>query len=190
MKKLLLFSFLFVVVGFSLSINPSFAQTDSPTQSADIFITQPATVSSQVNYTLAYPGLLPDSPLYFLKALRDRVVSLLINNAVKQSQFNLLTSDKRINAATMLVAKGKDDLAITTISKSNNYFSEAITATNKAYSQNKNNAWLYGNLKTAIKKHEEVMHDMQKSLSKKHAQEYDNELNRMKNFENIVSKRT
>lgn len=187
MKKLLL---IILFVSSFLYVTPSFAQTDNSTQSADIFITQPVTVSSQVNYTLAYPGLLPDSPLYFLKALRDRVVSLLINNAVKQSQFNLLTSDKRINAATMLIAKGEDDLAITTISKSNNYFSEAITAANKAYIQSKSNVWIYGNLKTAIKKHEEVMHDMQKALSKKHTQEYKNELKRMKEFETVVSKRT
>lgn len=189
MKKLFII-ILFVVTGFLFSIIPSFAQTDSTTQSADIFITQPATVSSQVNYTLAYPGLLPDSPLYFLKALRDRVVSILINNPVKQSQFNLLTSDKRINAATMLMAKDNGDLAITTVSKSNNYFSEAISAANKAYSQNKSDIWLYTNLKTAIQKHEEVMKEMKSGLSKKHAQEYNNELNRMKNFENIVSKRS
>ena len=77
-----------------------------------------------IDYPLPYPGILPDNPLYLMKALRDRVVSIVISDPLKKAQFDLLMADVRLNAAQYLFAKGEEkySLAETTISKGENYF--------------------------------------------------------------------
>ena len=52
------------------------------------------------NYLLPYPGMLPDNPLYMLKAMRDRVINFLIADSQKKAEFYLLQSDKRLNAVS------------------------------------------------------------------------------------------
>jgi len=111
MKKLL---FIFLLILFLFSSQKTFAQS---TPSAQIINAQ---------YDLAYTGILPDNPLYFLKAVRDNVLGLLITDPLKKSEYDLLMADKRLGGAQELLLKQKDDLAITTLSKSGNYFYQAI----------------------------------------------------------------
>ena len=90
-----------------------------------------ATQSSQPEideYPLPYPGILPDNPLHFLKALRDRIILMLMSDPVKEAEFNLLTSDKRIYAAQLLADKGKGQLSISTLSKIRLVVSALISA--------------------------------------------------------------
>src|SRR5690242_14285884 len=54
------------------------------------------------DYTMPYPGLLPDSPLYSLKVFRDRVISFFISDPLKRSSFDLLQADKRLEGAYYL----------------------------------------------------------------------------------------
>lgn len=126
-----------------------------------------ASPPAKIEYTLAYPGILPDNPLYFLKAIRDRLVSFLINDPLKRAEFNLLTSDKRIAAARLLADRGKDDLAISTLSKSNNYLHSAISSINDAARAGKKYDTVLHNLKLAVKKHEEVILEIGKLVDKK-----------------------
>src|SRR3989344_4236916 len=63
------------------------------------------------SYQLAYPGILPDHPLYKLKVLRDKLIPLFISNPQKKVEFYLLQTDKGISATDILVKKGKIDLA-------------------------------------------------------------------------------
>lgn len=77
-------------------------------------------------YQLPYPGLLPDSPFYFLKTTRDRVVSFLISDPLKRVEFNLLQADKRLAAGMALIKKKKDALGESTIAKGENYFELAL----------------------------------------------------------------
>src|SRR3989344_6947435 len=72
---------------------------------------QNATESAKIEYYLAYPGILPDHPLYKLKVLRDKITPLLIQDPLKKADFYLLQSDKGILATAMLVDKNKIDLA-------------------------------------------------------------------------------
>jgi len=129
--------------------------------------TQDATEAASVDYVLPYPGILPDSPLYFLKAVRDRLVGLLVNDPVKKAEFNLLTSDKRINAAIFLANRGKDQLAVDTLSKSNNYMDQAIGATATAQDAGKNIDTVLSNIRTSIKSHKQIADGLQKKVSKK-----------------------
>lgn len=79
--------------------------TESKTEDSD------TTSSTIVKYNLAYPGILPDHPLYKLKVLRDKISVSLISDPRKKVDFYLLQTDKGILASAMLVDKGKIDLA-------------------------------------------------------------------------------
>ncbi|MBF8250036.1 MAG: LPXTG-motif cell wall anchor protein, partial [Candidatus Levybacteria bacterium] len=91
---ILAFSFLIFLSSFSISFAKS-----------DLAAAQTATPSSnqEVNYELPYPGLLPDSPLYFLRVTRDKLVSFLISDPLKKAEFDLLQADKRLNAGIYLL---------------------------------------------------------------------------------------
>lgn len=76
----------------------------------------------KVVYTLPYPGLLPDHPLYFAKVVRDRILEFTTRDTIKKAELYLLLSDKRLAMAMDLSVKGKDKLAVTTFSKAEKYF--------------------------------------------------------------------
>src|SRR3989344_3185825 len=63
------------------------------------------TTPAYVKYDLAFPGMLPDSPFYKIKVLRDRYVADFISDPVKKIEFYLRQTDKGILAAAMLVDK-------------------------------------------------------------------------------------
>lgn len=80
--------------------------------------------NQKISYQMPYPGLLPDSPLYFLKAFRDRVVEFATRDNLKKAQLYLLYSDKRAQMSVELSQKGKTKLASSTFSKGEKYFEQ------------------------------------------------------------------
>lgn len=54
----------------------------------------PAITPTEVEYSLPYPGILTNHPLYFLKYMRDMVLENIITDPVKKLEFSLLQSDK------------------------------------------------------------------------------------------------
>lgn len=195
MKKifsLLLISFF----AFYLLLNPPFShaqetviQTDTP-----VGIDMQATPSSQtmvetVNYELPYPGMLPDNPLYVLKVIRDGIVKFLINDPLQKARFSLLNADKRMYAGKMLVDKGEDQLAIDTITKSNNYLDDALTAIKTAKNKNPKSTDInpfLDQFKTAVQKHQELMEGMEQSIDKKYAKRLISQKQRAENEEKAV----
>ena len=94
-----------------------------------LFVSLPRSLAQQtvmrqerVVYNLPYPGLLPDHPLYFLKAIRDRFLDISTRDYSKKAELYLLLSDKRVAMALSLADEGKDNLAISTLSKAEKYF--------------------------------------------------------------------
>jgi len=156
MKKYVFLFLCLIIFSITIFAPKTFAQ-------ADLTGTQSATPT---NYELPYPGLLPDNPLYFLKAVRDRLISVLINDSQKKAEFNLLTSDKKVNAAWFLALGGKDDLVVTTLSKSNNYFSEAVRMSQVSKKAGKPINSLIENLRLSLKKHEEVAKQIEQKVKK------------------------
>ena len=144
-----------------------------------------ATQSSEVKveYSLPYPGILPDNPLHFLKAIRDRIILILISDPIKEAEFNLLTSDKRIYAAQLLSDKGKGELAVTTLSKSNNYFHNAISSVSEAKKMGKRVDIVLNSMKKSIDKHQEVLSMMKKNLEKAFTSQLQIEEKKMSDFE-------
>lgn len=157
MRKLFFLSIIFFLFSFVLS-PVSFAQ-ESASPSPEI---TPTVTPTQVEYQLPYPGLLPDNKFYYLKTLRDRIVSFLISDPLKKAEFNLLQADKRLNAGIALFNKGKGDLAHATISKGENYFEKAISELKEARRQGMGTSDTARRLFLAAKKHQEVLSDLEK----------------------------
>src|SRR3989344_3906165 len=63
------------------------------------------------NYVLPYPGMLPDSPLYKIKVLRDKVTAYLISDPQKKAEFYLLQTDKQMGMILPLINKKNIPLA-------------------------------------------------------------------------------
>jgi hypothetical protein len=170
--------FLIVLCLFILFKGPSYAAEISTSSAAP----------SDVNYFLAYPGILPDNPFYFLKAIRDKSVSFLINDNIKRAEFNLLTSDKRMFAGQILVEKDKTELGLVTISKSNNYFHNAISAVQEADVQGAKTQDVYQKMDMSIQKHIELMEKYGRYFKKEEKDLYSFERKRMQEMKEMVDK--
>lgn len=143
-------------------------ETDTPV-GVDLEATKSSFTSTRVNYELPYPGILPDNPFYFLKVLRDGLVKLLINDEMTMARFSLENAEKRLYAGKLLADKNKDELAVVTIGKSNNYIDDAMKAVLAAKKQNPKNPDIKPFLeqcKSAIAKHREILGDLRNSLDK------------------------
>lgn len=144
--------------------------------------------SQKITYTLSYPGLLPDHPLYFIKAGREKIMAFFISHPLKKAEFNLLQADKRMQASYMVSQKGskKIDLAQSTFSKGENYYEDAINYTKEAKRQGIDITEFSKKLVDANKKHQQVFSDMTKKLHKRDRKKFVNEAKRLKNFESVV----
>jgi mannitol-specific phosphotransferase system IIBC component len=141
-----------------------------------------ASESAEITYQLAYPGLLPDHPLYFLKAARDKIISFFISSPIKKADFDLLQADKRIGASVMLSKKGKVDLAQSTFSKAENYFEKAIVQVSSAKMQGIHTGEMAKKLQDANLKHRQVLDDMLKELDQEDQDKFVMERERLVRF--------
>ena len=106
-------------------------------------------------YVLPYPGLLPDSPLYVFKVIRDQVVTWAIRDTEKKAFYLLLLSDKRLAAGEVLANNGKTVLGATTVAKSQDYFKQAVDLAEKLPKEKREN--LVIKLVVAGAKHKQVL---------------------------------
>lgn len=122
----------------------------------------PLTVSPTptLEYSLPYPGILPDHPLYFLKTLRDKILEKFTKDPVKKIYLQLLLADKRLAMGKLLWEKGNKDLSLSTLSKGEKYLLKA--SQNLVTLKNKQDLppGLADKLELAAKKHEEVISKM------------------------------
>lgn len=123
-----------------------------------------ATVSAIIKYDLAFPGILPDHPLYKLKVLRDKISATLINNPRKKIEFYLLQTDKGILASAILVDKGKIDLAAQTALKAEHNYT---LITNELYRlPTRPEVEFFKKLNASSLKHQEVLLSLVKRIPK------------------------
>lgn len=124
-----------------------------------------------VKYDLAFPGMLPDHPLYKVKVLRDKVMLMLTRDPMKKAQYHLLLADKRIHMAAMLVDKGKIELAKETALKGENeytllvfLFKDVVKKPDKDF---------YNRLEKAALKHQGVLMQIVKKVDKKDKKDFE-----------------
>lgn len=168
MKRRLSIVLIVAIVSLLMVFVPQVSFAQESTQSA-----ASNTASQKVDYQLPYPGILPDSPLYFLKVTRDRVIGFFISDPLRKAEFDLLAADKRLNVGVYLFTKGKEkyELAESTISKGENYFDDEIKNLRLAKQQGMEINYLVSNTSRSLKKHAEVLSQLKKqtkgSLKKK-----------------------
>ncbi|MBI5613922.1 hypothetical protein HY947_03270 [Candidatus Gottesmanbacteria bacterium] len=102
-----------------------FALTPLKVHAEIMSATTPASTSS-TTYKLAYPGMLPDHPLYKLKLLRDKIMLSLMQDPIRKAEYYLLLADKQIAMSALLVDKGNIQLAKEIALKGENQYT-AIT---------------------------------------------------------------
>lgn len=150
------------VLLYFLTFSPvSWAQEQAPTP-------------TQVHYDLPYPGILPDNPFYFLKAIRDRISEFFLSNPQEKAQFDLQQANKRIEAAYMLVLQDKEkaQLAGTTASKAVNYLEESVTNASAAKKQGIEIVDIARQLTLADAKYIEVLQFIETKVDKKDRQSF------------------
>lgn len=141
-----------------------------------------------IDYSLAYPGILPNNPLYPIKMARDKIVLFLITDPVKRAKFNLLQADKRVAAGALLLQENKKNeaLAITTIEKGENYFHEAM---NQAFQIKREGREVNGFMRvlaSALEKHVQVITDLKKDISKANSKKIDEALGRLRTYQKLI----
>jgi hypothetical protein len=178
---LLAFSFLIFLLSFSFcSVKANAVENLSASSSPKL--------ENEINYELPYPGLLPDNPLYFLRVIRDRTVGFLIADPLKKSEFDLLQADKRLNAGIFLLKKNKASLSLSTISKAENYFSEAIDKMKEAKTHRINAEEMERKLINSLAKHKQELKLLLKNMDANSKTGFEIELKRVENFEGRLSK--
>ena len=170
MQKNCLLAFSLLI--FLLSFNTSFAKDLMATSSS----------KAEINYELPYPGLLPDNPLYFLRIIRDKTINFLIADPLKKAEFNLLQADKRLNAGIYLFNKGKSSLALSTISKAENYFEQAIGKAKEARKEGVAINEIARKLISSSKKHQEVIGVLKEKFPPNFKSSFDLQLQRVNGF--------
>lgn len=123
-------------------------------------------MDNKTAYELPYPGLLPDHPLYLLKTLRDRTLVFVTRDYETRSKIQLELSDKRVRAGEMLMNEGKYELAVTTFSKGERYFEQAIETLQSAQTQGQApTAGMVDQMKRSNLKHAEILKRSSKKMS-------------------------
>lgn len=112
------------------------------------------------DYYLPYPGMLPDNPLYKLKAVRDRVKLWLARDEEGKARLELLYADKRINAAKALVEGGRNDLGVSTATKAEKYLAGSCDRALKMVGGGRDVKSLLLTLAKATDKHAETLEEL------------------------------
>lgn len=151
---LILFFFFFVGSTFAQEVSPTLTPTPIP-----------------VKYNLAFPGMLPDHPLYKLKVLRDKVTLFLTRDPMKRAGYHLLLADKRIHMAAMLVDKEKIELAKETALKGENEYTLLVFLFKDVVKKPDKN--FYERLEKASLKHQEVLKQMVSKVEVKDKKDFE-----------------
>lgn len=118
----------------------------------------------EVDYFLAYPGILPDHFLYPVKMIRDRIWLWLTTDSLKKAEKLLLFADKRLGAGKALIEGNKVDLGITTLTKGEKYLQRAINQERVAKDKGRDTKDFLEKVYQASLKHEEVLLELQQKV--------------------------
>jgi len=114
----------------------------------------------EVAYELPFPGkVLPDSPFWVFKVIRDKVWYGLSFSHLKKAELALLFSDKRLGSAKILFEKKKPDIALSTLSKSERYMEIATSEEEIARKEGVDTSMFLGKIALASIKHRQVIEE-------------------------------
>ncbi|MBX4206031.1 hypothetical protein KW795_02435 [Candidatus Microgenomates bacterium] len=152
-------SFLFALLILCISIFSSsqvvyvFGQTSTPAPILGQKV--------EIDYLMPYAGKVsPDSPLWTVKALRDKLWLTLTLDPVKKIQLLNLLADKRVQNANELVVEDKSELGVSTLTKAEKYLEQAVMAEKDARSKKSNTAAATKVLAMSILKHRQILENI------------------------------
>lgn len=144
------FVVLFISIFNSSAIIYPVSHTSPPQEASEVD-------TQVVDYPLPYAGrVLPDSPLWSLKALRDKVWFNITPSHTRRAEIALLFADKRLVMSKMLFEKGESEIAISTYTKGEKYLSVAVEEEKIARSLNDDTNAFLVKLAMGSLKHMEV----------------------------------
>jgi hypothetical protein len=111
MNKIIRIVIILVIVLGCVSVLSHNVMAQSEEQGLENPASSVTSVTEELEYTLPYPGILLDHPLYFIKMVRDSIMRMFMSNPVKQIEFSLLQSDKFLAMALVFANTGKWDRA-------------------------------------------------------------------------------
>lgn len=150
-------------------------------------VTPIVTPVPKIDYYLAYPGLLPDHPLYKIKAARDKIWLLLTAGSLKRAKLMLLFADKRIGAGRVLVEGNKVPLGITTFQKGEKYLESVFLEIATAKDKGADVSIFVSKMKDASLKYEEILIDLQGKVSSEGKLEIENLLKSLKSIQEKIN---
>ncbi len=115
----------------------------------------------EILYVLPFPGrILPDSPFWPVKALRDKVWLGITTNPMKKAELSLLFADKRLMSSFELFKTNKPQLAYSTLTKAEKYLEEGSIIERSERKKGLDTKSFLFTLATASLKHREVIEGM------------------------------
>ena len=121
----LAFGILFTSILRTAAVKYDFSQPSKLTQRT--YPTILGNKSFNIDYYLVYPGrILPDSPLWPIKAMRDRIWLKITTNESRRAELNLLFADKRLAMSKILFEKGNPEVGFSILTKAEKYLEEAV----------------------------------------------------------------
>jgi hypothetical protein len=146
-----------------------------------------AQTENKVLYDLPYPGILPDHPLYFIKAIRDRAMELSTRDQMSKAQLLLLFADKRLSMALQLERNGKHKLALSTLSKAEKYLLRTAEILPQAKKQGSAPYVGFVNkIKLSSQKHSEIINTLAKEIPQGEEAEIQNIRSILQQVQNIL----
>jgi hypothetical protein len=120
-----------------------------------------STIDSRVDYSLPFPGgVLPDSPFWFIKVVRDKLWLLITTDTSRRADLQLLFADKRLGSAKILFEKNNPALGVATLEKAERYLDGASESEKQIREKRDDTKDLLDRLTRASLKHYEVMNLM------------------------------
>lgn len=165
-KKLLFISFLvlfafgilFTSVFRTASVKYEFADSTPAAQEETQVLGEN---TANIDYYLAYPGkVFPDSPLWPLKAIRDRIWLWITTNPSRKAELKLLFADKRVAMSKVLFEKDKPEVGFSTLTKAEKYLEEASNMERENATKNIDTSEFLTRIAKASLKHVQVMEEI------------------------------
>jgi hypothetical protein len=114
-----------------------------------------------IDYEMPFPGkVLPDSPLWPLKALRDRIWLWTTTNQARKAELLLLFADKRIASAKIFFENEKYEEGYTILTKAEKYLEQASNKEEESRKKGNVNKEFLNQLARASLKHYLIMEEM------------------------------
>jgi len=115
----------------------------------------------EIDYNLPYPGrILPDSPLWPVKALRDKLWHTITFDVSKEAELSVLCSDKRLGMSKILFERNKPELAFSTLTKAEKYLEDALVHERLASKRGDDTTEILESISKSALKHRQVIDEI------------------------------